>query len=270
MFLIASNISTRNAKVKCIFQSAEKAVWNTVSEPARTLKALTQQCVAAGADALEINTQQHYDRPEAMDFAVNVVQQVTKLQLCLSTNNADALGAGLQACQHLPIVNYLSVDEARLGEILPLAAKHGAGVVLLVSDPAAPADAREMLRKTAILTGAANEAGIANDDIFVDPGLIHVTSEVGQRHLVEVTEFLRALPDVTDLQVKSTCWLANCSAGAPWRLRSTIETTLLPMLAGAGLSSVFVDVLWRDNRRVVRLIKIFNNKLIYSDSEAEL
>ncbi len=111
-------------------------------------------------------------------------------------------------------------------------------MVLLVSDPAAPTDAREMLRKTAILVGAANETGIPNDDIFVDPGLIHITSELGQRHLVEIMEFLRRLPEVTEPPVKSTCWLANSSAGAPRRLRPVIETALLPMLAGAGLSSV--------------------------------
>lgn len=270
MLLIANNISTRNPEVERIFRQAQAADWGIESEPAMVLSALARQCVAAGADALEINLQQHYDLPEAMRFAVNAVQQVTDIRLCLSSNNLEALEAGLQDCESPPLANYLSFEETRLKKMLSVAVRQGAGIILLVSDPTCPSDAREMVQKTAILAGAANEEGISNHGIFVDPGIIHITSDAGQRHLVEVLEFLRALPDVTEPPVKSTCWLANCSAGAPHRLRPPIETTLLPMLAGVGLSSVFLDVLRPDNRRAVRLIKIFTNELVYSDSEAEL
>ncbi len=140
MFLIASNITTRDEKVAGIFRQAKEVAWKTASEPAKTLRELTQQCVAAGANAVEINIQQHYDRPEAIEFAVKVVQQVTDLQLCLSTNNNKVLEAGLRACKRPPLVNYISIDEARLRQMLPLIANRGAGVILLVSDPTAPTD----------------------------------------------------------------------------------------------------------------------------------
>lgn len=270
MFFIANNISTRDPKVERIFRLAGEANWSIDSEAAKMLMQLAKQCTAAGSEALEINTQQHHDQPEAMRFAVEAVQRVTDKQLCLSANNVESLEAGLRVCKRPPIANYLSIDETRLKQMLPAIAKRGAGVVLLVSDPSAPADAREMLQKTAILVGAANEAGIPNDSILVDPGLIHVTGDQGQRHLVEVIEFLRTLPDATEPPVKSTCWLANGSAGAPQRLRPVIETALLPLLAGAGLSSVFLDILSRENRRATRLNKIFNNETVYSDSEVAL
>jgi hypothetical protein len=41
------------------------------------------------------------------------------------------------------------------------------------------------------------------------------------------------------------------------------------MLASAGLSSVFLDVLQRENMRTLRLLRIFNNEVVYSDSEVE-
>ncbi|NWF77773.1 MAG: dihydropteroate synthase [Chloroflexi bacterium] len=270
MFVIANNITTRNSVVNQIFRQAKAGGWVKNQQAIIMLQDLTEQCITTGADALEINIQQYHDLPEAMKFAVNAVQETTNLQLCLSTNSAEALEAGLRACKRPPLINYISIDEAKLRQMLPLIANHGASVVLLVSTPTAPTDAHEMLRKTAILVGAANEVGIPNDSIFVDPGLIHITSDMGQRHLTEVMEFLRVLPDATEPPVKSTCWLANCSAGAPKRLRPAIETTLLPMLAGTGLSSVFLDVLQRENRRALRMIKIFNNEVIYSNSEAEL
>jgi hypothetical protein len=81
--------------------------------------------------------------------------------------------------------------------------------------------------------------------------------------------FFVPCPDATEPLVKSTCWLANCSAGAPHRLRPVIETALLPMLAGAGLYSVFLDILRKENRQAARLVKIFNNEVVYSDSELE-
>ena len=202
-----------------------------------------------------------------MEFAVRAVQEACTLQLCLSSNNPDTLEAGLRACRRPRIVNYLSIDEMRLSEVLPRVAHQKAEAVLLVSDPAAPTDAREMLNKAAILVGAANSAGIRNSKILVDPGLVHVTAADGQRHLVEVVEFLRALPEAIDPPVRSTGWLGNASSGAATRLRPLIESTLLPMLAGAGLSSVFLDVLCRENQRAARLVRIFRNEIVYSDGE---
>ena len=270
MFVVASNITTRDVRISRIFQEMQAANWNLEHESAAALRKMAEQCVAAGADALEINLQQRADKPEAMKAAVDVVQLVTDRQLCLSTNKAEVLEAGLKACQRPPLVNYVAIDEARLRDMLPLIANYGAGVVLLVSDPAASSDVREMLQKAAVLFGTASEVGIPDDGILIDPGLIHITADIGQRHLAEVKEFLRAFPEVFDPPVRSTCWLGNASAGAPKRLRPVIETALLPMLAGLGLSSVFMDVLQRENRRTVRLIKIFNNETIYAEGDVVL
>jgi len=270
MFLIASNITTRNPKVVSAFRQAKSDGWNTRGQGADVLKRISEECVASGADALEVDVQQHFDEPEAMKFAVETVQQVSDLQLCLSANTPETFGSGVSVCKRAPIVNYLSIEESRLRQVLPLAASSGASLVLLVSDPAAPADAREMLQKAAILVGAANAEGISSDRIFVDPGLIHVTSELGQRHAAEVLEFLRELPRVFDPPIKSTCWLTNSSSGAPTAKRSVIETGMFLTLAGAGLSSAFLDVLRRENRRAVRLAKIFENELVYSDGDIEL
>lgn len=214
MLAIANNLSTIRPEIDRIFREAKTAGWKLDRPPAEAVRQLARQCAEACANVIEINLQHHHDHPEAMEFAVRAVEQATDLRLCLSANSVETLEAGLKACRHLPLVNYVSLDEVRLGEMLPLIARHGAGVVLLVSDPAAPADAREMLNQAAVLIGAANENGIPNSDILVDPGLIHIGSAIGQRHMVEVIDFLRDLPEATDPPVGSTCWLSNGSAGA--------------------------------------------------------
>ncbi len=106
MFLIATNMSTRDTKVERVFQEARAAAWKLNSKPAEMLMLLAKECAAAGPDALEINLQQHHDHPEAMQFAVKTIQQVTDKQLCLSTNNAETLEAGLRACQRPPVRFY--------------------------------------------------------------------------------------------------------------------------------------------------------------------
>jgi cobalamin-dependent methionine synthase I len=270
MLIIAGNLTTRDSNVEYLFGQARAAGWSLDSAPANTLRDKAKQCAAAGADIIEINTQQHHDSPEAMQFAVRAIQQVTDRQLCLSSNNPAAIEAGLKACKKPPLVNHVSVEESGLKTVLPVVAKNKGSIVLLVSAPAAPKDAREMLQTAAILTGAAGETGITPDRIFIDPGLIHVSSEIGQRHLVEVAEFLRNLPEAMDPPAKTVCFLHNGSSGAPARLRYVIETALLPFLAGAGLSAVFLDVTNREVMRTVRLLQIFEDKRVYSDSEIDL
>ncbi len=270
MLAIASNITTRNPVVRRIFRDASADGWRTSGPAFARLADLASRCAAASPDAIAVDTQQHFDKPEAMEFAVAAAQKAAKSRLCLSSNNPEAIDAGLKKCTTPPIVNYVSIDKDRLEKVLPAASRSRAGLVLLVSNPAEPADARDMLEKAAILAGAANASGIPNNMIFVDPGVIHITSEAGQHHMAEVLEFLRSLSEAVDEEVRSTCWLSSSSSGAPSRRRSIIETSLLCELAGAGLASVFVDVLRPENLRALRLVKMFEDKLVYADNELEL
>jgi 5-methyltetrahydrofolate corrinoid/iron sulfur protein methyltransferase len=268
MLIIANNITTRNPRIARIFQ--ERIEDNMEPENCPGLRDVAESCVRAGANVLEINLQQHYDRPEMMEFGVKALQHVADRQLCLSSDIAATLEAGLKICRRPPIINFVAINASRLQEILPLAARYGTELVLLISDPASPDDARQMLEKAAILVGAANSSGIPNDRIILDPGIFHVTKEPGQRHLVEVIEVLRAVPETFEPPVRTTCWLSNSSAGAPARLRPVIETSLLAMLSGLGLSSVFLDILRPENKRAIRLLKIFHNEEVYADSELAL
>ncbi len=270
VFIIADNVTTRNPQIEGLFQRLETTGWDPQQAPAKRLQELVRRCLAAGAGAIEINIQQHHDQPRTMESAIRLIQGVTDCQLCLSTNSAEALEVGLRTCERFPLVNYISLEPPRLSEMLPMAAKYGGEVVLLASDAAAPTDAREMLGKAAVLLGAAVEAGIPRDRVLIDPGVIHITHDVGQRHLVEIREFLSTLPDAFEFPVKTTCWLSNISSGAPQRLREVIESTLLTVLSTMGLSSVFMNVLQPETARAMRLIRMLNNEEVYSDGEVEL
>ncbi len=270
MFIIANTISSRRIQVKRLFEKVKALDWRPECEATETLKEIALESVAAGADALEIDIQQHFDYPEAMAYAATFVQAVTGKQLCLSTNNYAALEAGLGVCKTPPIVNYVSVDEARISQMLTLAAKFNAEVILLVSDPSEPGNLDEMLERTGVFVGTANRMGISNEHIIIDPGIYHVTRASGQQHIVEVMEFLKDLPEIFSPPLRTTCWINNSSAGVPGRIRPVVDTTLLAMLAALGLSSVFIDVLRKENMRAVRLIDILQNKRTYAEAEIQL
>jgi cobalamin-dependent methionine synthase I len=275
MLAIANNLTTRNRKVaealkpRTAESISPKAAEKYRKERTDFIQNLAEQCVKAGADILEINLQQHYDEPEIMKFAVETVQKVTDLQLCLSSRNAETLKAGLRACHRPPVVNYISLSKERLEETLPIAARYGAEVVLLIADPTAPNSLDDILKSAVVLAGAANESGIPNNNIHLDPGVLHVTSDLGQRYSRTLLELLPALAETFDPPVKTTCWINNASAGAPRRLRPAINNTFLAMLGGVGLSSAFVDVLNKDIMRTIRLIKMLKDETIYSDREVE-
>jgi len=275
MLAIANNITTRNKKVAEALKPrpaesiSQKASERIIKERGELLQRVAKQCVEAGADILDINLQQRYDKPEIMKFAIETVQEVADCQLCLSSNSADTLKAGMRACKHPPIVNYVSLDKRRLEEILPLIAQYGAEMIILIADPTAPTSIDYILKSAAILVGAANESGILNDRIIIDPGVLHITSDLGQSHAKTLLDLLPALAEAFDPPVRTTCWINNVSAGAPRRLRTPINNTFLAMLAGVGLSSVFVDVLNRETMRTMRLIKILRDEVIYSYRDAE-
>jgi 5-methyltetrahydrofolate corrinoid/iron sulfur protein methyltransferase len=265
MLIIANNITTRNPGVAAILKESSPGSRTPAASECPGLADIAESCLHAGADVLEINLQQHLDRPEVMKLAVQVVQGVTDHQLCLSSNHSAVIEAGLKLCSRPPVINPLSPDTARLQDVLPLAAGSGADLVLLISDPTGPGDAPQMLEKAALLVKAANEAGIPNERLILDPGIFHVTQEQGQRHLAEAIEVLRNIRESFEPAVRTTCWLSNSSAGAPARLRPLIDTTLLALLSGVGLSTVFLDVLKKENRRTLRLLKIFRNEVVYAD-----
>jgi len=93
------------------------------------------------------------------------------------------------------------------------------------------------------LAYAANEAGIANEDIFVDGIVTPVNVQQDQ-----VYSLLQFMPMVQDLGegLRSTCGLSNVSNGSPDHLRPIINRTYMVMLEKNGLYSAIADAYDKD------------------------
>jgi 5-methyltetrahydrofolate corrinoid/iron sulfur protein methyltransferase len=176
---------------------------------------------------------------EFMSWAVNVVQEVTKKPLSLDTTNPVAMEAGLKVSRNKVLINSISLQPDRLQQGLPLVKKYNADMIgLLWGQEGMPRDANERCMLAVDLVYKANEQGIANENIWIDPIVTPVSGEINQ--LKASLEFMSMLADIAP-GCKSIVGLSNVSNGTPSELRPYLNRTYLIMLLKYGLHAAIVD-----------------------------
>ncbi len=176
---------------------------------------------------------------EMMEWVVKTVQGVTGKSLSLDTTNPVAMEAGLKVCKGKALINSVSLQPGRLEQGLPLVKKYNASMVgLLWGAEGMPRDAAERGVLVADFMYRADEAGIPQGDIWIDPILTPVSVEINQ--VKSCFEFMSMLKDIAP-ECKSTIGLSNISNGTPTNLRPYLNRTCLIMLMRYGLYSAIVD-----------------------------
>jgi 5-methyltetrahydrofolate corrinoid/iron sulfur protein methyltransferase len=150
--------------------------------------------------------------------------------------------AGLKACTKArPLLNSASGRTDSKQQTLPLAKKYNTDVVISVlTDKGCPPDVESRMESIMGTVAYANELGIPNEDIWVDPILLPVSAD--QQQAVQAIEFIKILGDVLP-GVKSTIGLSNLSNGTPEELRAILNRTYMVMLGRYGQYSVIADAL---------------------------
>jgi 5-methyltetrahydrofolate corrinoid/iron sulfur protein methyltransferase len=121
--------------------------------------------------------------PELMEFVVKTIQEEIgdTPPLCLDTSNIEAMEAGLAIHKGKAIINSIMCRPERYEKMIPLAVKYQASMIALMWGPEGlPRDENERGALAAELIYAANEAGVPNEDIFVD----HLRPILNQTYLV--------------------------------------------------------------------------------------
>jgi 5-methyltetrahydrofolate corrinoid/iron sulfur protein methyltransferase len=232
-----------------------QAVSTAVSQrDAKVVQDLARTQTEAGAHYIDLNVgPMKKDTEETMQWLVNAVQEVTDLPLSIDTLNPVAMEAGLKACRVRPLLNSASGRTNSKEQMLPLAQKYNCGVVISVmTDKGMPPDVESKIESIMDTVAHANDLGIPNEDIWVDPILLPIsTAGEGQRFTVVNLEFIKILEDVLP-EIKSTVGLSNTSNGVPEPLRPLLNRTYLVMLDRNGLYSAIADPL---DKELMRLIK---------------
>ncbi|GAH79180.1 unnamed protein product, partial [marine sediment metagenome] len=166
------------------------------------------------------------------------VQGVTDKSLSLDTTNPVAMEAGLKVAKGKALINSISLQPDRLEQELPLVKKYDASMIgLLWGIEGMPRDANERAMLAVDLMYKANELGIPNEDIWIDPILTPVSVEINQ--VKSCFEFMSMLGDIAP-ECKSTIGLSNISNGTPHHLRPYLNRTCMIMLMKYGLYSAIV------------------------------
>jgi 5-methyltetrahydrofolate--homocysteine methyltransferase len=207
------------------------------------------QQAAGGAMVLDVNMGAPLaDETELMRRAVNLIQSLTDLPLCIDSSIIEVLDAGLAAYQGKALVNSVTAEDERLDAILPLVKRYGAAVIGLPNDeeeiPEEPSRRVELARK--LIDVATGRYGIPIEDIVIDPLAMPVGADTahGQRTL-ETIALIRE-----EFGVNMTLGASNVSFGMPDR--HTIGAAFLPVAISHGLTSAIMDA---RSPQIVRAVK---------------
>jgi cobalamin-dependent methionine synthase I len=249
-----------------------QAVSTAIKErDAKVIQELAKAQTEAGADYVDLNVgPMKKDPEENMQWLVSTVQEVTDLPLSIDTMNPVAMEAGLKACQNRPLLNSASGKTDSKEQMLPLAQKYNCNVVIsVITDKGMPPDVDSKIESIMDTVTYANELGIPNEDIWVDPIILPVsTAGEGQRFAVVCLEFIKILEEVLP-EIKSTVGLSNVSNGVPNELRPLLNRTYLVMLDRNGLYSAIADPLDKEFMDLVKGNMPEIVELIYKTMDGE-
>jgi cobalamin-dependent methionine synthase I len=219
---------------------------------AAPIQAMAKTETAAGIDLIDLNIgPARKGGDELMAWVVATVQAVTDKMLSLDTTNQDAMEAGLKARNGKAVlINSISLQTSRIDRGLEMANKYNADLIgLLWSNEGMPRDVNERAMHTVNFLLKANEAGIPNERIWIDPIASPVSVEINQ--VKACVEFMGMLGEIAP-GCKSTVGLSNVSNGAPADLRCWLNRTYMIMLMRYGLYSAIVDAFDKDLMAIAR------------------
>lgn len=203
--------------------------------------------IAAGAHVLDINAGiPMVDEPAILAQAIQLVQSVTDVPLCIDSSVVAALERGLEVYEGKALVNSVTGEEERLKAVLPLVKKYGAAVIGISNDESGIShdpDVRFAVAQK--IVERAMDYGIPKEDVVIDPLIMPIGAvPLSGRQALAI---LRRIHD--ELGVNTTGGGSNISFGLPGR--EGINAAFLAMAIGAGLTSAITNPLKPEVKQAV-------------------
>ena len=187
---------------------------------------------AQGAALLDVNFGlAGIDEAATMRRAVGELVKVTPLPLSIDTVNPAAAEAALRLYPGRALFNSVSGESDRLAQVLPVAAKYGAMLILLpLDDRGIPNTTDDRMKVLDRILAEAAKYGYTPADCAADALIMTVSAEplAAQTSL----EFIRRCS--AERKMNTVCGLSNVSFGLPGRPQ--LNLAFLGMAAGAGLN----------------------------------
>jgi len=228
-----------------LINTSRKAIKTAVeNRDAGYLREIARRQAGAGANYIDVNCGTMYrNEVEIMEWLVNQVKEAVDLPLCIDSPNPEALARGLElACgKGQPMINSITAEKERFRSVLPFVRKYRAKVVALcMDDGGMPDTAEERMAIVRKLVAGLTQAGVPEDDIYLDPLVKPVSTNdgAGLEALATLAAVRREYPDV-----HAICGLSNVSYGLP--NRKVLNQVFLVQTMTAGMDAYLLNPLDR-------------------------
>jgi 5-methyltetrahydrofolate--homocysteine methyltransferase len=203
--------------------------------------------VEAGAQMLDINAGIPLaDEPAILAKAIQIVQSVTDVPLCIDSSIVAALESGLSVYQGKALVNSVTGEEERLESVLPLVKKYGAAVIGISNDETGISeDPNVRFAVAKRIVERAMDYGIAREDVLIDPLVMPIGAvRYAGRQAWDIIRRCRE-----ELGVNTCCGASNISFGLP--ARPALNAAFLTMAIAAGMTSAITNPLEHEIRQAI-------------------
>lgn len=234
------------------------------------VRKFAQEQTEQGAAILDVNMGlSGIDEKEMMLKAIALLSQSADLPLCIDSTRPEVMEAALRVYPGRALLNSISAEKERIEEMLPIAAKYGAMLIVLpLTDAGIPETTEERIEVVKYIYGKAQELGYHKADICVDGLIMTVSSnQSAARVSLDLIDWC-----ANDFGVNTVCGLSNVSFGMPQR--QWVNNTFLGMALGRGLNMAIAnpssemimatvhasDVLTGRDRKMSRYVALYAGK----------
>ncbi len=239
LLLIGETLNSTRPSVKKIFEERDESA----------VLALAREQLNGGASCIDLNASMLMEREEdALRWGAAAVREKLKVPVLLDSPDTAMLGRLIREFGSGAIINSLTCDEELLSAVLPVVAKAGAGVVIMLKDRNGippTVDGKLSLAERAV--ASASNAGVYPERLFIDPVFAPLATSAGG--LLRTLDTVRKLGERYP-ECQRIGGLSNVSFGLPER--KLINRTFAAMAISAGVSAVICDTTDRELIKTLR------------------
>jgi cobalamin-dependent methionine synthase I len=195
--------------------------------------------IEAGAGFIDVNCAMGAgDELQDMDWAISVIQsEIPDVSICIDSPDYLAIQKALETyrAKGKLFINSITGERSRIDLIVPLAVKYNTSLIALtMGDSGMPNSAEERFTIAKEILAKVSAKGFKAENLYFDPLIRPISTEPDQ-----AKEFLRSIPMIRSLGVKTICGLSNVSFGLPDR--KVINSTFASMAVHSGLDAAILD-----------------------------
>lgn len=193
--------------------------------------------VAGGCDMLDVNMGVPLtDEPALLAKAIQLVQSLTDLPICIDSSVIEALDAGLAVYEGKALVNSMTGEDERMDLILPLVKKYDAAILALPNDELEiPMLAKDRMVIVEKIVRRVEKEGISLENLLIDPLAMPVGAD--PENVKNTLETIYQIKEKYGLNM--SLGASNVSFGLP--SRHALNAAFMPMAMAMGLTSAIMD-----------------------------